>query len=353
MSERAFRGAGFLLTALSIGAATPVVAECTGQSCHSGFGIGTIIFLLVILGLLFAVVALPVLLIRRKWRPALILAAALGGIFVVLPLVTRGVAEISFWRSARHEVLGVPPFLAGRVPLLIETDMRCDYVCKAVVTGAGPRGIISLVLAHDPRMEGKEGWYVDAVAPVPKDPSAAILPPTGARDPGAPLTSAATRLAALPLELWYIGEDKTLYREPLSSEDKARFVANVDYLVIAGNFFGARTRGLPEAWQDLLAEIPALAGLPGSSEPRLLLAAFPAAGDPDFRNVKIDLLEAQDHSWYFSIPFLPSEESDAQEKVPHEFADRFLDAVCQISGNHTVGSRVCSADRQYWAEWPP
>ncbi|NPD13816.1 hypothetical protein HOY34_01210 [Xinfangfangia sp. D13-10-4-6] len=336
----------------------PAAAECLGNGCYSGLGL----LILVALAYLVALIALLVLVILRKWRSAKILLLGAALVVVGLPLVTEITARARDWWVSRAEIMGEPPNLATRVPLLINTTLSCDTLCKAVIEGAHPRGIIALVIADDPRAAsyswlnqppltpapgGIEAALGPAPAPAPATATAPVSAPAGGEAPV--LTESAAHLAAQHLEYWYFVEAGGLARQALTKAERERFAANVDYLVMVGSVWGMRDE--PFTAQDLWRRSSELAAIPGSATLRLALGAFPAAGDPDFARLQPDLLEVYSGAGYLRIPLILGENGLLDRSVAHPMAQRFRDAICQRPDG--LATSDCYFDDYVWSDPDP
>ncbi|WP_374428545.1 hypothetical protein [Tabrizicola sp.] len=217
--------AGFALLA------APARAECTGGGCYDG--LAQLVQAVLAYGLIGIV--LLVLLIVPRWRRTgfrgllLVLMVAVG-----VPLVSQAWQRIQRAWMETGEVLGQPPRMSLRTPLLIAPDWACrDDLCAAVLMGQGARGAYAL------RLEALSG-----------------------RDMAQPLV-----LADLPLERWTEGAGGEPRQQRLTATEKAEALAQIDYLILIGKPFHQDGPGPLEAGLGLgekvflrLAMVPLTAG---------------------------------------------------------------------------------------------
>ena len=217
-------------------------------------------------------IVLLVMLIRAKWRRAgLWTAAIVASLALVPPLASQIWVAWKLARMEAREVLGVPPTMTGRVPLLITPDRNCQYSsCEAVLAGREAAGI--LVLAPD------------ALAGL---------------DPARPVD-----LAGLPLEHWFDpdavpGQEA---RRSLSATERRVAAAGIDYLIVTNWAYHLSDPGPVEAG---LRDNPALRQMGGSESVRLLLAPLPEKGFLSFAGLQPDLLDLTLLDRPLALPFAP------------------------------------------------
>jgi hypothetical protein len=229
VSRKRLVGFGLLVTL-----AGPSWAECTSKSCYDGLAE----FLLALAVYALVGIVLLVMVLVRKWRRtglrglALVAALAVG-----VPLLSQAWQRMQLWWMEAGEVLGEPPLMSDRVPLLIAEDWTCESgLCAAVLIGRGATGV------HALPVEALEG-----------------------RDLGAPLI-----LADLPLELWSQGKGGVLRRRLLKEVERAEVAARIDYLILSTQAHYRREPGPLESGLDLgkgvmlrLAMAPLAAGQRG------------------------------------------------------------------------------------------
>jgi hypothetical protein len=183
--------------ALSLGAA-PARAECLGGGCYDGvllvLGLGALAVLAVVVLVLWL---LPV------WLRHGVLAG--GAAMTLAALVAVAISTALQDRQVRamqtREVVGQPPPLSTRVPLLVtDPDLCGENACDAVMVAVGAKGVIAL-------------------------PESALA----TLDLTAPLA-----LADLPLEHWVLDPEAGYLpqRRPLTPAERAEVARQVDYLVV-------------------------------------------------------------------------------------------------------------------------
>lgn len=240
--------------------ASPVQAECTGGGCYDGLAE----FLLAVLVYGLIGIVLLVMILVRKWRRtglrglALVLALAIG-----VPLLSQGWQRLQVWWTETAEVLGQPPAMMTRVPLLIAPEWGCrDDICAAVLQGRGASGVFALPV------EALEG--IDLAAPL--------------------------ALADLPLEQWAEGRGGEPRKRRLGAAERSAAAARIDYLIIATRPYYLTRPGALEAGLGLGREVV------------LRLAMAPLqAGPGRFRlaELEFDILDLTSMRAALGIPLAP------------------------------------------------
>ncbi|MFN4193002.1 MAG: hypothetical protein ACK4FR_08660 [Tabrizicola sp.] len=280
------------LSGLALAGAGPARAECLG-SCADG--LTAAIQSLMIYGLI--AIVMIVALIRAKsrraglWGLGIVALLALG-----LPLLSQGWLTWKLRAVEAREVVGRPPPLAARTPLLIAMDDRCwDGLCAAVLQG---RSAGTLVLLG----RGLDG--IDLSRPV--------------------------RLADLPLELWTapVGSARFAPRR-LAPEERRDAAARIDYLVIISSPRGAGRAGPVEA---ALRGNPDLAGMgPGEVVHLLMAPVPPGQGSLSLATLRPDLLDLTLTERALAIPLAPRNTQDAANGLAG--SDVTMQSICpQIEG---------------------
>jgi hypothetical protein len=245
----------------------PVRAECMG-SCADDL-MAALISILVygVIG-----IVLLVMLIRTKWRRAgrrwlgIIVVLALG-----VPFVSQGWIAWKLRATEAREVIGAPPPLASRTPLLISPNEYCsDSACEMVLRGRGAEGAF-VVLTR--ALDG-----MDLTGPIP--------------------------LVDLPLEHWSgPGATGQADRKVLSPAERQDAASRIDYLVITAWPYNPAEPGPVEA---ALRMNPRLAGMESGEAVRLLLAPLGAGeGVLSLATVQPDLLDLSLVDRALAIPLAP------------------------------------------------
>jgi hypothetical protein len=241
-------------------AASPARAECTGGGCYDG--LAQLLQAVLAYGLIGIV--LLILLIVPCWRKTgfrgllLFLAVAVG-----VPLLTQAWQRAQLWWMETGEVLGQPPAMAARTPLLIAPHEGCrDDLCAAVLMGRGAKGVYALRLAA---LEG--------------------------RDMAQPLA-----LADLPLEIWTMGADGEPHRRGLNPAERAEARARIDYVILMDRSF----------YRDAPGPLEAGLGLDGKVLLRLAMAPLQAGAEVlDLRALTFDVLDLTSKHEALGIPLAP------------------------------------------------
>jgi hypothetical protein len=262
---------------LAVPLATPARAECLG-SCLDGMvtALGSI----VVYGLIGIV--LLVMLVRAKWRRAgfwslaVVFALAIG-----VPLISQAVQLGKVRAMERHEIVGAPPPITERTPLVIGADGACQYsACAAVLWGQSGKEVYVLPL------ESFAG--LDMTKPLELDD--------------------------LPLELWAVEEGSdSLAQRRLAPDERARAAARIDYLVIVGWGY---SRVTPNEIGAALRRNPALAGAGDDAQVELLLAPLnPLRPELSLAEVQPDLLDLSLMDWALALPLAPMNETPADNSA--------------------------------------
>jgi hypothetical protein len=281
------RTAPFLLLTLP-GAAR---AECLG-SCAKDLEAA----LLSMLVYLVIGIVLLVTLIRAKWRRAglwglgLVLVLSLG-----VPLISQGWAAWTLRSVEGREIVGQPPRLSERTPLLIISDQYCGSdACEAVVMGRGSAGV------HVVRASTLAG--VDLTQPV--------------------------AIADLPLEFWEPPiEGGEIRRRELSAPERQNAASRIDYLAVTNGAYYPVGPGPIEA---ALRRNPALSGMGEGEVVRLLLAPLDdPRGEIAVASLTPDLLDLSLVTEALAIPLAPRNTMRAKNSA---------------AGIETAVAAICPAD---------
>lgn len=275
-------GAGVVLLA------APARAECLG-ACAKDLEAALLSFVVyVVIG-----IALLVMLIRAKWRRAglwglgLVLVLALG-----VPLISQAWTAWALRSVEGREIVGTPPRLAERTPLLITPDDYCfDSACEAVVRARGAEGALVVLTSA---LEGK-----DLSQPV--------------------------AIADLPIEVWSLpvvgGE---IGRRVLSASELQAVAASIDYLVITTWPYYPSDPGPIEA---ALRANPAVAGMGTGEVVRFLMAPLdPKVGQIAVASLNPDLLDLSLVDDALAIPLAPRNTQGADNRAAGMAVVR--DAIC-------------------------
>lgn len=273
---------------------SPVQAECLG-ACASD--LTAAFFSLIAYGLI--AIVLLVMLIRGKWRRAGLWSL---GVVVVLavgvPLLSQVWLTWKLRAVEAREVVGSPPALSSRTPLLITPDEYCEgNACTAVLEGRGATGTHALLTRSlDQR---------DLSGPVP--------------------------IADLPLEFWtldpYSGQ---VLRRELTPQERQEAAVRIDYLIV-GTWPYARAE--PGPIETALRANPALTGMGPTETVRLMLAALnPAQGVLALAEVEPDILDLNLQDRALAIPLAPRNDRGAGNGP---------------AGLDAVAGAICPADDAY------
>lgn len=240
--------------------AGPLRAECTGGGCYDGLAQ----FLQAVLAYGLISIVLLVMLIVPRWRKTgfrgllLVLALAVG-----VPLLTQAWQRAQLWWMEAGEVLGQPPRMVLRTPLLVAPHEGCrDDLCAAVVMGGGEDGVYALRLA--------------ALA---------------GRDMAQPLA-----LADMPLEVWTTGAGGETRRRGLTPAERTKALSRIDYVILTDRSFYLREPGPLEAGLGLDAKVFL----------RLAMAPLQAGAETlDLRTLEFDVLDLTSRHVALGIPLAP------------------------------------------------
>lgn len=249
--------------ALAILAST-AQAECVSAACNRQMTI----FFWMAGGLGLLAVVILIMLFRAKWRrTGLWLLAAAMAVFAGIPLAQQGWMDMQQAAMERREILGQPPAMAERTPLVIAQAWGCRAdACEAALRGRGDKG---LYVVLRPALEGV--------------------------DPAKPLA-----MADLPIShLIFAGEGKNPVQRVLTPAERQRAAGEIDYVILIGPVldgyrydpFALATTG---ALDPLLAGNPAVAGLGERAFVQLAMAPV-EKGVLAFADLRLDLLEL----WFF------------------------------------------------------
>lgn len=261
------RAKGLIGLGIVLAGARPVRAECLG-AC--GDDLMAALISILVYGVIGFV--LLVMLIRTKWRRAgvrwlgIIAVLALG-----VPLVSQGWIAWKLRATEAREVVGTPPPLSSRTPLLIAPDEYCSgSACEMVLRAKGAAGtyVVQTRALDD----------MDLSQPIP--------------------------LADLPLEVWSepATTDKAA-RRVLNPAERQKAAGEIDYLVVTSWPYYQADPGPVEV---ALSANPLLSGMGTGDSVRLLLAPLgPDAGVLSFATLRPDILDLSLMDRALAIPLAP------------------------------------------------
>jgi hypothetical protein len=286
---RRVRIRGLWLSVAVLGIPATAGAECVSQACNDELTT----FVLTAAAYLIAALVLLVMLLRRKWRRAGLWALAVAvGLTVGVPLASQAWQALKLRAMEGREVVGTPPALADRAPLLIAATTGClNDLCGAMLAARGARP--SYVL-----------------------PLAALI--------GTDLTRP-VRLSDLPLEVWTETADEP--RKPrmrvLTTEERQVAAAEIDYLVLSSlpSFFSKA--GAIEAGLRLN---PALAGMRDGELLRLAMAPLQPGASLSLPELRFDILDLWLVDEALALPLGP----DSLQRVKNRTAgvEEAVKAIC-------------------------
>ncbi|MBL9053372.1 MAG: hypothetical protein JNN02_06545 [Tabrizicola sp.] len=280
-------------------------AECLG-SCMDSL-VGSLVSMLVYLVI---GIVLLVMLIRAKWRKAglraLVTVAVLA---VVVPLISQAWVAWKLRGVEAREIVGEPPAMATRIPLLITPDDYCqDSACEAVVISRGAAGAYVLPAQ---RLDG-----LDMTKPL--------------------------ALADLPLELWLPpGTTGERRRRELTPEERREAALRIDYLIVTTWSYHVPDPGQMEAG---LRGNALLSGMDAAAGVRLLLAPLdPAKGVLDLTVLQPDLLDLSLQDRALAIPLaLANTQAAGNSNFGTETAAR---SICPLTNGETDATCFSLIDR--------
>lgn len=291
MRERRLIGLGLLLSA-----ATPARAECLGSCLDDMVAALASIAVYGIIG-----IVLLVLLIRAKWRRAGLWGLGSVAVLAVgVPLISQAWLGWKLNRMEAREIVGAPPALATRMPLLITPDEYCnDNACEAVLRGRGTAG--------------------------------AYVIPTRALE-GRDLTQAVA-LTDLPLEFWaQTSVTGNIRRSALTPEERRAAAQRIDYLVVTTWPFHPSDPGPIEA---ALRLNPEASGMGTGAAVRLMLAPLdPGQRVLNLTTLRPNILDLSLVDLALEIPLAPRNDRDAENSPAGlEAAARAICPASDPSGN--------------------
>lgn len=259
------------------GAALPAVASPAGAECLGACAdrLGAAIFW--VAAYLALALVLLILLARAKSRRMGLVALGLTLVVTVgVPLGSHGWMMLKRRAMEGREIVGQPPSLAGRVPLVILPEWGCAGLCESVLLGRGEAG----------------AYVVDRTA-------------LDALDLTQPIA-----LADLPLAFQsYIPEGNRRQSRPLSEDERLRVALDIDYVILPGPILGTfqydqTPTALVGAVDHLLRGNPALAGQTGREVVQLAMAPV-EDGKLDLAALRFDVLELWFEGKALGLPLLP------------------------------------------------
>jgi hypothetical protein len=267
---------GVLGLALLMATAGAAQAECLSAKCSNQITI----FLFMVAGFVLLAIVILVMLIRPNWRKEGVVLLALSvAVFAGIPLASQG--WMAFKQSAmeRREILGQPPAMTDRTPLVIVSELGCEVgPCKSVLRGRAAAGAYVVTRKSLDRLDLTKPV---ALAHLPLEFQSFI--PLGGQHVSRFLTEAERREAALQIDyVILVGPVLDGYRR---DPKKLNTVGAIDHLL----------RGNPALADQTEREFVQLAMAP----------IDPGLGTLSFADLKFDLLEL----WFFgnslAIPLSP------------------------------------------------
>jgi hypothetical protein len=276
-----------LVMGLIAGAAAPLQAECMG-ACQDALAAALVS--IAVYGLIG--IAVLVMLIRAKWRRVGLRTLTVVTILAVgVPLLSQGWLAVRTLMMQRHEVVGAPPALSDRTPLLITNDWTCEYgACGAVLMGRGAAGVYA-------------------------------LPPEALSE--IDLSSGPVPLAELPLEFWAAGDGGQMRKRQLTPDQRRRAAGEIDYLV----YTAASTYLAGPGPVDAALRLNRTPQLGGGAKVQMLLAPLdPASGVLAIAELRPDLLDLSLTTRALAIPLAPYNTQTANDGPVS--LDVLVQAVC-------------------------
>lgn len=271
-------------------------AECLGGGCYDGLVLIVVLAVLAVLGAIgFILVRLP-----RRWRRIMLWGL---GILVAANLLVPSVSELLQARHLRameaREIVGQPPVLATRTPLIIAEEGSCDMTtCGAVLLGMGEAGafVLPMNLVETLELSG-------------------------------PLV-----LSDLPLQHWKRDAEnggQPVVRMLDSAERKAAADA-IDYLVLTRAYYLSNTGPFDDAlrshasWRNLGDDVTL----------RLAMAPLPkGAGSLAFVDLSFDLVDLWSLRARYGAPL---------------FLGRSHDPVNSVAGFDSIAAAICPQAADDW-----
>jgi len=292
---------GVVAAGLTLFAAAPTRAECLGPTCYEGLAA----LILGVVGYGFLALLILILLARVKWRKAGgVLLAAVVALAVGVPLLTQGWQAWKLLRMQSREVVGSPPAITERVPLMIVFDSDCyNDLCAAVVRGRGRPGVY---VVRDEALRG-----LDLTQPL--------------------------LLADLALEQWaeVPGQDRPPRTRLLSPDQRKVAAERIDYVIIVAQGVSRSDPGAIEA------------AIPGIGEGDLLRFAMapldPAGGVVSLPGLRFDLLDISLAGRVLALPLIPYNWHYATNSTVGE--DVAAQALCPTADGK--GEEIC----RNWLPW--
>jgi hypothetical protein len=246
--------------------------EAAAAECLSGCLDG-LVSLLVSAAVYVAIgIGLLVMVLRKPWRRAGLWA--LGGVLAVavgFPLASQAWQAWQVRAMERREVLGEPPAMTARTPLLIANPDGCiAYACSVVLAG-----------------RGAQETYL-----VPLDAVQAL-------DLTGPVA-----LADLPIEVWTLfAPDAAEPRmRTLSVAERQAAVARIDYVIIVETPYYLSE---PGAFEAGLRSNPDFADLSNATLLAFAMAPVPQGGVLSLGELRFDILDLWHGDGAFAVPLAP------------------------------------------------
>jgi hypothetical protein len=275
--QRSF-GFGVLGFGILVAWPEPAAAECLNR-CLDG-----LVTLLVFTALYVVIgIVLLVMILRKPWRRAGLWAlAGVLAVAVGFPLASQAWQAWQVRAMERREVVGEPPAITARTPLLLANPDGCmAYACSAVLAGRGER----------------ETYLV---------PLDAVL----ALDLTGPVA-----LADLPIEVWtQSAPDAAVPRvRALSAAERQGAAAEIDYVIIAETPFYLSEPGALEAG---LRSNPDFADLSSATFLAFAMAPLPPSGVLSLGELRFDILDLWHADSAFAVPLAPGNHASADNSFP-------------------------------------
>jgi hypothetical protein len=267
---------GVLGLALLMATAGAAQAECLSAKCSNQITI----FLFMVAGFVLLAIVIVVMLFRPNWRKEGVILLALSvAVFAGIPLASQGWMALKRAAMERREVVGQPPTMTGRTPLVITQDWDCKRShCKSVLLG-----------------RGLAGAYVVTQSSLKEF------------DPGRPIP-----LADLPLTFQsYVQLGDNRVSRVLTEAERREAALRIDYIIMLGPVlegyrYDPTKLNTTGAIDHLLRDNPGLDGQTAREFVQLAMAPTePGSGTLSFADLRFDLLEL----WFFgnalALPLAP------------------------------------------------